>query len=74
MKKPKLLLKVDSNNRGKIYFNHKWLTDIVRADIKAFPFNYSIEIEQYKRDKNGRFIIENNEVLTTTKSLKIEKR
>ncbi len=62
MKKPKLLFKVDHNNRGKVYINHKWLHDVTEINIHGEPWNYSVVVERYKRDKNGKFVIENDEI------------
>ena len=62
MKKQKFLLKVRKDNTAKIYINGKWLKDVTRIDICGVPYAYKIEIEQYKRGKNGRLNIVNNDI------------
>lgn len=62
MKKPKFLFKIDQNLRGKVYINKKWQKDVASLYVCGEPFNYTIRISQYKRDKNKRFIVENNEI------------
>lgn len=62
MKKPKLLFKVDHNNRGKVYINHKWLQYVTEINIHGEPWNYSVVVERYKRNKDGKFAIKNDEI------------
>ena len=62
MKKPKFLLKIDTNNRAKIYVGKKWRKDVFSLDITARPQCFIIEIENYKRDRRGCLIVENNEI------------
>lgn len=62
MKKPKLLFKVNRNNRGKLYFNHKWIKDVTKIDIHGEPWEYTLTIERYKRDSNGKLVISSNEI------------
>lgn len=62
MKKPKLLFKVDHNNRGKVYINHKWLHDVTEINIHGEPWNYSVVVERYKRNEDGKFAIKNDEI------------
>lgn len=62
MKKPKFLIKVDRNNRAKVYLNGKWHNDITWLSLVAVPHIYDIEIEQYKKDKNGLHFVEYGEL------------
>lgn len=61
MKRPKLLFKVDHNNRGKLYINNKWIPDVTEINIHGEPRNYSVVIERYKRDSDGRVVIKYDE-------------
>ena len=56
MKKPKIIFKLDRSNRGKVYVG-KWLRDVTMVDIHGEPYDYSVTIEQYKRDSSGRLIV-----------------
>lgn len=57
MTKPKFQLKIDRNNRCKVYLNKKWQKGIVKLDFHGEPQDYTIIIEKYKRDKRGHLII-----------------
>lgn len=74
MKKPKFLLKVDSNLRGKIYVNHKWLKDVTMVDIHAEPQDYYMIIRQYKRDSNGKLIVSNNAIEEKYTHIKLNRK
>ena len=67
MKKPKFLFKIDHNLKGKVYINHKWQKDIVRIYIHGEPNNYVVDIERYRRDQRGKFLVKNNEIETEFK-------
>ena len=71
MKRPKFLLKIDTNNRAKVYVGKKWRKDIVSLNITARPQCFIIEIENYKRNKNGMFFVENNEVASEVHTFRI---
>lgn len=71
MKKPKFLMKIDRNNRGKIYLNGKWRKSVTTITIRGYPFDYDIEITQYKHNANGKPFVENNELATETKKYHI---
>lgn len=62
MKKPKLLFKVNRDNRGKLYFNHKWVNDVTKIDIHGEPWEYTLTIERYKRDSCNRLIVSGDEI------------
>ena len=62
MKKPKLLFKVNRDNRGKLYFNHKWVKDITQIDIHGEPWKYTLTIERYRRDFDNTLMVRNNEI------------
>ena len=74
MKKAKFLFKVDKNNRAKIYINNKWLKDVTRVILMAEPWEYRIIVEQYKRNAEGVFYVENNEVARKTTIYKVGKK
>lgn len=59
MKKAKFIFKVNNNYYAKVYVNKKWLKDVTKINLSAVPYEYTLEIEQYKRDKEGCFFIEN---------------
>lgn len=71
MKKPKLLIKVDRNNSGKVYFGGKWHKDITEIELHGLPFDYELTLTKYKRGKNGIILVENNELVTETKTIHI---
>jgi len=71
MKKPKLLIKVDRNNLCKVYFGGKWQTDIKEIKLHGLPFDYELTLIKYKRGKNGIVLVENNELVTETKTIHI---
>ncbi len=71
MKRKKLILKVDSNKHGKAYVGGKWQKDVAMIDIHGEPFDYMVEIEQYKRDANGRFLVKDDEIERKTKTYRI---
>lgn len=62
MKKPKLLFKVNRDNRGKLYFNHKWIKDVTKIDIHGEPWEYTLTIERYRRDSDNKYIISGGEI------------
>ena len=66
MRKPKFLMKVDSNNLGKVYINKKWQKDVYEIDVYGVPMDYRISISQYVRDSSGKYIVENDEIKTKT--------
>ena len=70
-KKPKFLMKIDRNNRGKIYLNGKWRKSVSEITIFGYPFDYDIEITQYKHNSDGSLTVENNEIVTETKKYHI---
>ena len=57
MKKTKLLFKVNRYDKGKLYFNHKWIKDVTKIDIHGEPWEYTLTIERYKRDCDNKFVI-----------------
>lgn len=71
MKKPKLLIKVDRNNRGKVYFGGKWQTDIKEIKLHGLPYDYELTLTKYKRGKNGIILFENGEPVMETKTIHI---
>ena len=71
MKKPKLIIKVDSNRRGKVYCGKKWHKDVCEIDLYGEPFNYTLTLKVYKRNKQGGFFVTNNEIATKTKVFRI---
>ena len=62
MKKPKFLMKIDSNNRAKIYLNKHWIKDVTYIFVEGRLNGYHIELTKYQRDKKGRFIIDGNHI------------
>ncbi len=62
MKKPKFLMKIDSNNNAKIYLNKKWVKECTWISVLGKLDGYHIELEKYALDSKGRHIIENNEL------------
>lgn len=62
MKKPKFLMRVDSNNNAKIYLNKHWIRDCTYISVEGKLDGYHIELTQYARDSKGRMIVENNEI------------
>lgn len=71
MKRNHLVFKVDSNKRGKVYVGGKWQKDVVMIDIHGEPFDYMVEIEQYKRDANGRLLVKDDDIERKTKIYRI---
>lgn len=71
MKRKQLVFQIDSNKRGKVYVGGKWQKDVVMLDIHGEPFDYEVEIEQYKRDANGRFLVKDDEIERKTKIYRI---
>lgn len=72
MRKPKLILKIDRNNRAKLYFNGKWhQKDVVKLDLHGEPWEYVIETEEIVRNKYGFATIIDNEIATEKKVYRI---
>ena len=71
MKKPKFKLEIDRNNNCKVYLNKKWQKDVTAVALLGKPQDYTITIEQYKRDANGQFIITSDELERTVKTFYI---
>ena len=65
MKKPKFLIKVDSNKNAKVYLNKHWIKDITWLSLEADVSGYHIELTKYARNSKGRLIVEGNEVRQT---------
>lgn len=74
MKKAKFLFKVDKNNRAKIYINNKWLKDVTKVNLMAEPWEYTIIVEQHKRNAKGSLYVENDEIATKTITYKVGKK
>lgn len=66
MKKAKFILKVKTNGVGKIYVNKKWLKDVTKLNLYAEPWMYYLTVEQFKKDKNGLYYFENDEIAKKT--------
>lgn len=66
MKKPKFILKINRNNTAKVYINGKWQKQITEINIHGVPFSFDIETVRNKTDKNGKIIVENDEVVKET--------
>lgn len=62
MKKPKFLMRVDSNNNAKIYLNKHWIKDCFYIFVEGTIDGYHIELTQYVRDSKGRLIVDGNEI------------
>lgn len=75
MKKDKFIFKIGKSNRGKVYIGHKWLKDVTEVKIHGLPFNFTVEIEQYKRNSDGKYVIDidNNEIERKTKIYKFNR-
>ena len=73
MKRKHLVFKVDSNKRGKVYVGGKWQKDVTCIDIHGEPNDYTVTIEQYKRNADGRFLIKDDEIERKTKIFKIQR-
>lgn len=73
MKKCKLIFKVDGKNRGKVYIGHKWQKDVTEINIHGEPYDYTIEVTQYKRDKNGSFVVRDGEIDEKTTKYKFKR-
>lgn len=58
MKKPKFLIKVDSNNNAKVYLNKHWMKDIIQLSLDADIHGYHIELIRFARDSKGRLIVD----------------
>lgn len=67
MKKPKFQIKMDKNNRCKVYLKKKWQRDVQELDFHGDTKVFSVKITQYVRE-NGRFVVENNELKTKTRT------
>lgn len=74
MKKAKFLFKVDKNNRAKIYINNKWLKDVTKVNLMAEPWEYTIIVEQHKRNAKGSLYVENDEIASKTTTYKVGKK
>ena len=68
MRKPKFLLKIDTNNRAKVYAGKKWHPHISELHIEAKPQNISVCFTEYKKNKKGSFYTIGNEVASETKT------
>lgn len=66
MKKAKFIMKVKTNGLAKVYINKKWLKDITKLNLSAEPWLYHLTVEQNKKDKNGLYYVENDEIATKT--------
>lgn len=73
MKKPKFLMKVDRNNAGKVYINGKYMKNAFEITVQGYPFDYDIEVKQYKHNADGKLFVENGEIATETKKYHIGK-
>lgn len=62
MKKAKFIFRLNSQMRGKVYINGKWLKDVCMVNVHGEPFSYDLEIEQYERDKNNRLVVEDYKI------------
>ena len=71
MRKPKLIFKVDRNNRAKLYLNKKWVKDVTEISLHGIPFEYEVEIERYKRFKDGRMYITQDGLAREKKTYRI---
>lgn len=70
MKRPKLLFKVNRNNRAKVYVGGKWQKDVSVINILGEPWKYTVVMNVYKR-KNGALIAENGELAEEIKTFHI---
>lgn len=68
MRKPKFLLKIDTNNRAKVYVGGKWHPYIYELHIEAKPQNISVCFTEYKKNKKGVFYTIGNEIASETKT------
>lgn len=74
MKKPKFLMKVDSNKNAKIYMNKHWLKDVTWVSVEGDLDGYHIEFEHFIRDSKGKLIIEYDEVKKKVNAVTIKRR
>lgn len=66
MKKAKFILKVNNHYTAKVYLNKKWLKNVTALRLKAVPWIYKLEIEQYKLNEKGHLYVENDEIAAKT--------
>ena len=74
MKTPKFQIKIDRNNRCRIYINKKWHKDVVKCVFSADLESILVEIQKYKRDSRGQLIVDEDklELMTETKIFRIK--
>ena len=71
MKKPKFQIKIDRNNRCHIYFNNKWVKDVVMCNFTANIESREVFLEKYVRDSRGRLIVNDDSIVTEKRLYKI---
>lgn len=72
MKRPKLKFVVNRNNTAKVYINNKWLKDVAEINIHGEPWNYSVVVQQNKRNADGTICVDNNEIVKKIKEYHIK--
>ena len=73
MKTPKFQIKVDRNNRCKVYLNKKWQKDITELCFTADLEKQIVCITKYKRDSKGHLVINDvPEIVEETKVYRIK--
>ena len=65
------MIKVDRNNRGRVYVGGKWHKDVSQIDMHAEPWTYTVKLVVLKRDK-GCLVVEDNEIATEKKVFRLE--
>lgn len=74
MKKAKFIFKVDNNYRAKVYVNKKWIKDVTKMDLSAVPWEYTLEIEQYRKNELDMFYTVNGEIAKKTTTYKFGRK
>lgn len=74
MKKSKLIFKVNKNNTAKLYLGGKWHKGVTMLNIHGEPLQYTIEVEKYIQNKQGGYIVEDNELLKETRVYQIGRK